>query len=290
MNTPSPPNPQATAAAQTASNESTADYQQNLNQTNQITPYGSVNYAQTGTAADGAPISTATTTLSPQVAGVVNSDISNAQGMSNLDAGLQGNVGSAITSGSPTSPTLQNLDLGNSALENSINTANEATLNPQWAQLGNQSAQNTYDQGLAPGSEGYTNNNNTFNNARNSAYNSMFVADQGQAASDLSAENASVNNNAQTGFGDALTAYNNPLNALSALQSGSQISQPGVGTTAAAPQTSVTGTNVAGIDQSSYQDALSQSSAMMGGLFGLGGSLLSAGSAGGANSLFASLL
>jgi hypothetical protein len=271
VNAPSAPNPVTTAQAQTASNENTADYQQNLNQTNQITPYGSINYAQTGTAADGAPISTATTTLSQPVQNLVDSDIANSQGMSNLDAGLQARAGSAITAGAPTAPQLQNLNLSEGALDNSINQANEATLNPQWAQLGQQNSQNAYDQGLAPGSQGYTNNMNAFSNARDNAYNSMYVADQGQAANDLTAENASVNNNAQMGFGDTLTSYNNALNSLSALQSGSQISQPGVGQTANAPQTSVAGTNVAGIDQSSYQDQMQQYSQMMGGIFGLAG-------------------
>lgn len=273
---PQAPDPYTTAAAQTQSNEDTAKYQQSLNQTNQITPYGSINYQQTGTSPDGAPISTATTTLSQPVENLVNSNIANSQGNSNLESALQGSAGQTISAGAPTTPTLQNLDLGNSALLNNINQKNEASLDPQWAKLGEQNAQNTYDQGLAPGSQGYEQNQNDFNNARNSAYNSMFVADQGQAAQDLTAQNSSQNQNAQAGFTNSLAGYNNSLNALSALQSGSQISQPGVGQTAQSPQTSVAGTNISGLIEQNYQQQLQQSNATMGGLFGLGGTALQA--------------
>lgn len=362
MNAPQAPDPYATAAAQTASNKDTANYQQSLNQTNQITPYGSINYQQTGTAPNGAPLTTATTSLSQPVQNLVDSNLSNAQGMSDLGGRLQGAAGDAIGGGTPGAPQFQNLtglqglgglqnldglqglgglqnlsgtqnlDLGPSALQAKIDAANRATLDPQWATLGKQNEQTLYDRGLAPGSEGYTQGMNDFNNARNSAYNSMYVADQGQAAADLTAQNnsyntnlaaqnqsananlsaqqqayntnlaaqnasyntnygaqqqannqnailqnASANQNAQSGFGNQLTAYNAPLNALSALQSGSQISQPGVGQTATGPQTSVAGTNIAGLIQSNYQNQLAQHNATMGGLFGLGGSALQAG-------------
>jgi hypothetical protein len=48
FNTPDPPNPQATAAAQTATNVGTAVANANLNNVNQVTPQGNLNYSQTG--------------------------------------------------------------------------------------------------------------------------------------------------------------------------------------------------------------------------------------------------
>lgn len=310
MNQPQAPDPYATAAAQTQSNEQTANYQQSLNDVNQITPYGSLTYTQDGTGANGAPQTTANLSLSPELQALVGSNIQNSTTNSALEGQLQGNVGSAISSGTPAAPGLtnltglQNLDLSNSALENSINKANEATLDPMWNAQQTQTQQQLYDQGLAPGSEGYTNGMNSFNNARNSAYNSMFVADQGQAAADLGAQNASANSNltaqnasantnAQADFGNALTAYNEPLNAFSALQSGSQVSQPGIGQTST-PQTSVAGTNIAGLIEQNYQNQLAQSNATMGGLFGLGGTLggglmQGIGNAGGVGAFFSGL-
>lgn len=246
---PSPPNPVTTAQAQTASNVQTAETQQTLNDTNQITPYGSVNYAQTGVGADGAPITTATTTLSPAVQNLENSNIANDQAQSGIEGELAGNAASELSTP---------LNLGPSALQTQMNQESEATLNPQWANLDQQSAQNIYDQGLAPGSQGYTAETQNQSTLQNQAY------DQAYNANESAAQNALT------------TQYNEPLNALSALQSGSQVSQPGVGTAAAAPQTSVAGTNVAGIDQTSYADQAAQSNAMLGGLFGLGSAGLSA--------------
>src|SRR5690606_15831118 len=61
-------------------NTTTAQTQQALNMVNQVTPWGNVNYDQTGTqtiiGADGRPISvpqyTATTTLSPEQQGILD--------------------------------------------------------------------------------------------------------------------------------------------------------------------------------------------------------------------------
>ena len=205
---------------------------------------------------------------------------SNAAGNSQIEGQLQNTVGSTISAGLP---QLSNLDLSPGALDAQLNTANESTLDPLWTRYQDQTQQQLYNQGLAPGSEGYSNGMTDFNNSRNQAYNQMFVADQGQAANDLTAMNSSQNQN-------ALTAYNEPLNALAALQSGSQVSQPGIGQTNT-PQTSVAGTNLAGLVSQNYEDQVQQSSATMGGLFGLGGALGggllgAAGKAGSFGSLF----
>jgi hypothetical protein len=70
FNTPDPPNPQATAAAQTATNVSTAVANANLNNVNQVTPQGSLSYNQTGgytdpTSGQWIPQFTATQTFTP---------------------------------------------------------------------------------------------------------------------------------------------------------------------------------------------------------------------------------
>lgn len=62
---PTPPDPVATAAAQTKSNQDTASFQQGMNLINQVTPLGSLTYDQTGTSPQGAPLYTATTALTP---------------------------------------------------------------------------------------------------------------------------------------------------------------------------------------------------------------------------------
>ena len=61
----STPDPYATAAAQTQSNQQTANYNAALNRVDQYTPYGSSVYTQTGKDATGAPTYAQTTTLTP---------------------------------------------------------------------------------------------------------------------------------------------------------------------------------------------------------------------------------
>jgi hypothetical protein len=250
VSTPAAPNPYQTAAAQTQSNEQTAQYQQSLNNVNQITPYGSVNYAQTGTGADGAPITTATSTLSPELQSLVGSNISNNQAESGIEGQLANNAASELS-------TPLNLT-DPSALQTTMDKQNAVTMDPQWAALSDQNDAKAYAQGLAPGSEGYANNQLQFNTNRTQAYGQMY----GQ--------------NAQEAQSALMNQYNEPLNALNALKSGSQVSQPGVGQTASSAQTNVAGTNIAGLVEQNYQNQLSQSNAMMGGLFGLGGTALSA--------------
>jgi hypothetical protein len=250
VNAPKAPDPYATAAAQTASNKETAGYQQTLNQTNQVTPYGSVNYEQTGTGPNGAPITTATTSLSPQVQGLVDSNIANNSAVSGIESNLAHNVSDRLSTP---------LDLGPTALQGEINKQNAVSLDPYWARQDQRAEQTAYDRGLAPGSEGYGEAMQNEGTLKNQAY----------------AQN--WQNAAQQAQNAKLTEYNQPLNEFSALQSGSQISQPGVGQTANAPQTSVAGTNIAGLIQQNYQDQLSQQNAAMGGLFGLGGSLIGGG-------------
>lgn len=244
VNTPAAPDPYTTAAAQTQSNENTANYQQSLNQTNQITPYGSINYEQTGTAPNGAPTSTATTTLSQPVQNLVNTGIDNAQTNANTEGQLANNAQSTLS---------QPLNLSNLSQLPTLTGWNDATLDPQWARNDQNAAQTAYNQGLAPGSSGWSAEMQNEGTLKNQAYDQSNLANIGTA----------VNATEQQ--------YNEPLNALSALQSGSQISQPGVGQTAAAPQTSVAGTNISGLVEQNYQQQLAQSNAAMGGLFGLGG-------------------
>src|ERR1019366_1972894 len=96
VSTPAAPDPVATANAQGKINKDTAIAQSELNNTAQVTTYGKVSYAQTGTAADGTPLTTATTSLSQPMQNLVDSNISNAQGMSNLNGQLQQNAQSTL--------------------------------------------------------------------------------------------------------------------------------------------------------------------------------------------------
>ena len=248
MNSPTPPDPYATAAAQTASNKETSNYQQSLNMINQNTPYGSVNYNQTGTnASTGAPTYTATTQLSQPMQNLVNSGISNSQGNADLEGMLLHNSQSQLS---------QPMNLGWGATEQNLDALGAKTLQPQMQQQNDQLSQKLYNQGLRPGMENYDNAQRAPAGAQGMQWNNMYLQGHQQAVNDITQQ------------------YNSPLNALSALRSNSQVSQPGVGQTAATPQTGVQGTNIAGLIEQNYQSQMAQNNASMGGLFGLGGSAI----------------
>lgn len=247
---PPAPDPAATARAQSTSNRETAITQAGLNNVNQVTPYGNLNYSQTGKWEDGTPQYTATQTLSPDQ-----------QNLFNLGQKTQTNLGQIGVDQSAKVGQLLNTPFDvNSAINTQIADQATSLLDPIWKQRQQDAESNWLNRGIAPGSEAYSNMSRDFNDARDRSYTSAALAGRGQATQ------------------EALTQRNQPLNEIAALLSGSQVQQPNfVGT----PQTSVAPTDVAGITQAGYQNSLvpwqaqqNQNNAMLGGLFGLGGAAL----------------
>ena len=81
---PKAPDPTATSNAQFGYNQDAAGSQARINMVDQNTPFGSLNYSQTGTAADGTPQFTSSTTYSPEVQALLSKGFDNA---SNFDGG-----------------------------------------------------------------------------------------------------------------------------------------------------------------------------------------------------------
>src|ERR1700676_107697 len=88
---PTPPDPFQTAAAQTKSNIATGTANQNINMVNQTNPYGSLTYSQTGTNPDGTPKYSATTTLNPAQQGLLD--------QSNTNKSLAGGIANKYPTG-----------------------------------------------------------------------------------------------------------------------------------------------------------------------------------------------
>jgi hypothetical protein len=259
---PPAPDPALTAEAQGAANIDTAEAQAWLNSTNQVTPYGTVNYAQSGgnfvpTLGGGQqyiPQFTATTTLSPEMQKLFNQTLANSQQSADTAGALGKNVQGQLS---------QNVDLGPSATAAYLDKLNTQTLDPQFAQAQTALDQQLADQGLTPGSEGWKYAQTQFGLNKANTYNNMYLQGQNTAVQDI------------------LAQYNEPLNALDALKSQSQVSQPGVGPLAPTPQEQIQPPPYASLVQSNAANATSQynaqlaaNSQMMGGLFGLGGSLI----------------
>lgn len=248
------PDPVATAAAQTASNKETAITQAELNNYNQVTPDGTKTFTQTGTNADGTPQFTATTALSSSNQGIYDTNQATKQNIATIGKDQSAKIGDLL--GTP-------LKLGNEATEARIMELGSKRLDPRFATEEDSLRTKLANSGINEGSAAYDAAMRNFSSGKNDAYNSLLLSGRQLADTEVQAER------------------NSPINEITALLSGSQVSSPTFGST---PQTSVAGTDIAGITQNSYLDANQQAqqsvasnNATMGGLFGLAGTLGGAG-------------
>jgi hypothetical protein len=257
---PTPPDPVATANAQGNMNQNTATTQQLLNMTDQVTPQGTLKYDQTGnstfTGADGktytVPKFTATTTLSPTEQALFDLANKTKTNLGQIGVDQSSKIGSLLGT---------NLDL-NTATEGKIDALGAARLDPQFAKSEDALRTRLANQGIQPGSAAWNAEMTQFGQGKNDAYNQLYLTGRGQGAQ------------------EALTERNQPINEITALMSGSQVSNPAFAST---PQTNVAGVDYTGMVNNNYNAAnqqyqaqLGQQNAAMGGMFGLGGALGSA--------------
>ena len=301
---PPAPDPIATANAQSASNIKTATNQQQLNMVDQITPYGTLKYTQTGTWGSPTGSSTGTPLTREERLAKYGWDYNSPEALAATSdsSGTAGVNTPHFTSTQEFSPEQQKLydlssatkaELGqigldqtkkiggilntpfdlNSAIDTQLSDQATKYLDPMWKQRAQDAESNWLNRGIVPGMEAYSNMNRDFSDSRDRAYTQAALAGRGQAAT------------------EALTNRNQPLNEITALLTGSQVTQPSFVNT---PTATVAPTDVAGITQSAYQNSLvpynaenSYNNALMGGLFGMGGSALGGwGMGGGAKKLF----
>jgi hypothetical protein len=258
---PPPPDPVATAKAQGDMNQNTATTQQLLNMTNQVTPDGSLTYNQTGnnsfTGADGkqytVPQFTATQTLSPTQQLLKGLTDKTKQNIGQIGVDQSSKIGGLLGT---------NVNL-NTATEGKIDQLGAARLDPQFARSEDALRTRLSNQGIQPGSAAWNAEMTQFQQGKNDAFNQLYLTGRSQGAQ------------------EALTERNQPINEISALMSGSQVSQPSFTNT---PQTQVAGVDYSGMVNNNYnalnqqyQTQVGQNNALMGGLFGLAGTAATAG-------------
>lgn len=285
---PTAPDPVATANAQTSTNVNTALTQGKINNPNVSTPYGQqqVTWGGGGTTFDqagydaalakynagmsgsgryggedgttpfqtmtggamptrdqfttttNADTPTITQTLNPAQQGLLDSQNKISQGL--LDTG-QTALGRAQAGLS------QPFDLsGVNDIYNKAYAAQTARLDPQWQQAQAQQETQLRGQGLVPGGEAYDNAMRVFNNGKNDAY--------------QQATNSAISTMPQT-YQLAQSAYDEPLNEVNALRTGSQVQNP---TFSQYNPTTVTPTNTLGAQQLSYNGGLNAYNAQVG--------------------------
>jgi hypothetical protein len=255
---PAPPDPKQTAAASTGTNVATALANASLNNVNQIGPNGSLTYSQTGTSKFTDPYTgqsydipnyTQTTTLSPDQQKLYDLNNQTQQNLGNIGVQQSDKIGSLLNT--PFDPST-----ANKAVEDKIDSLGASRLDPRFARESDALATQLANQGIQPGSAAWKAQMDQFQQGKNDAYNQLYL------------------NGNQQAFQQAVTTRNQPINEITALMSGSQVSNPTFGAT---PQTTIPTTDTAGIintnfnqQQAQYQTQLQQQNALMGGLFGLG--------------------
>jgi hypothetical protein len=238
-NQPKAPDPAKTAAAQSAMNRETAITQYGLGATNQVTPYGNLTYEQIGEWEDGTPRFQATTSLSPEQ-----------QGLYDRSTQAQTKFGDiANTQLDRVSDTLSTpWDFDASQAENIVDMQRQF-LDPEWDRRQGNLDATLAARGLMPGGEQYGARSEEFGDARNRAYDAMYL-DAYRTAGDM-----------------ALRERNQPLTELTSMLSMTQPQTPQFQST---PQPGVAPVDYSGLVQSNYQNELAGHNAMMGGLFGIG--------------------
>lgn len=247
---PPAPDPMATAQAQATMNKETAVAQTGLNAMNQYGPDGSIEYAQNGTWADGTPRFFQTTNLSGANQNIFNTNKATEQNIANIGREQSSRIGDLL--GKP-------MALGNEATEARLMDLGMKRLDPQFARDEESLRTRLANSGIRAGSAAFDAEMQRLGQTRNDAVNQLLLTGRNQANQEILAER------------------NQPINEITALMSGSQVSNP---TFANTPQTPVAGVDYTGLvrdnynaQMQQYNSKVGQQNAMMGGLFGLAGTL-----------------
>lgn len=243
MSAPKAPDPEKTAAAQTESNKATAITQYGLNATNQVTPYGNLNYTQNGTWSDGTPRFTATQTLSPEQQQLYNQQTQLGSKLNNLAIGQTDRLSGVLS---------KPVNLSNEATEGRLMELGRKRLDPVIAQRQQSTEAELLNKGVRPGTEAYKRAMTAVDQQTNDAYNQLLLTGRGQSVQ------------------EALAERNQPINEISALMGGGQVQTPSFVNT---PQPGVNGTDVAGITNNAYNQNMQAYQSKMSGLLGLGTAL-----------------
>ena len=260
---PPPPDYAGAARETAAGNLAAAQTATAANRVNQITPYGNLNYAETGVDSRGNPIWTATQTLSPE-----QQQILNMQNQASI--GLGGTINASLgrvqdVMGGGFDPRLPSTGFNPSQ---SYQDAYMQRLAPQLEMNRDQLQQQLANKGIDIGSKAYEN--------------AMRI--QGQRENDLLAaattQGFGVGQQAnQQAFNQELTKYNLPLNTLSALRTGAQVQNPSF--VNSAQQATTSGPDILGASQMGYNAQMGNFNAQQAaqqnfnqGLMGLGGAAM----------------
>lgn len=241
---PPAPNPAVVAAQTAQANKDTAIANARMSAVNQSGPYGNLTYQETGVNPDGTPKFSANYQLGAPEQGLYNTATSNLQSSLSSPFDLNGNAG----------------------VEARLMELGRARLDPIFQQRQQALEAQLLNSGYQRGSEGWNRQMDQFSRGQNDAYNQLLLTGRGQAVNEL------------------MQQRQLPMQEFTSLTSSRPFSFNQLPT----PQGQIANTDTANIYNQAYQNQLAsyglqnqQNNAMMGGLFGLGGSLLAAPMTGG---------
>lgn len=246
-NAPATPDYVGAANATAANNLKSAQAATAANRVNQYTPYGSLNYQQTGTDAQGNPLWSATQSVNPLLNPAVQASQAN---VSNI-------YSTPFTGGNLPSYGINPGETYSDAIMR--------RLQPTMQHQSEMSDQQLANQGIMPGSQAYNNAKRLLAQSQNDQLTSAIVGGM----------NTGLQANQQQ-YGQNLTTYNNALqNALGI----KNLSTPNY--INPAQQATTAGADILGATNAQYQNQLAQYNAQMAnqantnaGLFGLGSAAL----------------
>ena len=255
---PKPPDPHETAAASTGTNIGTAIANTTMGNVNRVGADGNtLNYAQTGTKSWTDPYTGQTYELPQYTAtetlGAGNQAIFDQTQAAKLGLAQGARGMSDALANRDTSP------IDTTAVENRISDLGRSRLDPRFDRERAALEGRLANQGLTQGSAAWNAEMQRFGQTKNDAYNNLALQGRGQALS------------------EAMALRNQPINEISALLSGSQVSQPnfGINRPSVAPTTDTAGLINQNYNQryniwnQQQQQAAGFAKMILGGLFGL---------------------
>lgn len=250
---PAPPDPASIAAAQGTANVAAAGKQQQFNMVDQVTPQGSLTYAQTGTWADGTPKYEARQSLTPAGQMAFDQEQNADVAMNQIALNQAGAVAGRLSSP---------LKLGNEATEARLFSLGSKRLDPMFARQRDSMDTMLANRGITMGSQAWNSAYGAQGEKENDAYNQLLLTGRGQAVDEM------------------LTERNQPIQEITALLNGGRIAQPNYVST---PTAGVTPAPIADLTSQQYaagmdiyKQKMAQQNAMIGALAGLGGAATSA--------------
>ena len=260
---PQPPDPYKTAGAQTATNIGTSIANTLQGQVNQYDPNGSLTYNIRGHypyvdpnsgATHMIPLFDARTNLSRDGQEIFNSTTASQKALAATAEERSKWLKDYLSSAG---------EIDTTDVEGRLTDLARKRIDPQYARDEEALRTRLINTGAREGSDIWNNEMRRFTEAKNDAYNQLYLTGRGQAYSEAANERA------------------RPLNEVIGLLSGSQVNVPqyGISSPAGIPTTDIAGLINQNYNQKLgiYDRQMQGHNQMMGGLFGLGGGLLRAG-------------